>query len=84
MSALGLAFLILTALALYHFDRSPDDTVRGLLARDGQYPRGAGSGPWELLGWVFLALWLPLFVDALTGFWRQGGSVGPRPDGSCS
>jgi voltage-gated potassium channel len=55
MSALGLAFLILTALALYHFDRSPEGTGRGVV-----------------LGWVFLTLWLPLFVDALTGFWREG------------
>lgn len=55
MSGLGLAFLIVTALALYHFDRTPEDAARGLA-----------------LNWVFLVLWLPLFVDALTGIWRQG------------
>ncbi len=26
----------------------------------------------RLLGWCFLVLWLPLFLEALEGYWRQG------------
>lgn len=55
MTGLALLFLVLTALALYHFDHSPEDAGRGLVLR-----------------WLFLTLWLPLFVDALAGFWHHG------------
>lgn len=33
-------------------------------------PEDTATG--ALLGWLFLGLWLPLFLEALEGYWRQG------------
>lgn len=49
----ALAFLLLTAFSLHHFDNAPTDPERG-----------------QLLGWLFAILWMPIFVEAVAGYWR--------------
>lgn len=55
MFAIALAFLLLTAFWLYHFD----------------HPRAAPQGK-RLLVWLFVALWTPILVESIVGFWRSG------------
>ena len=55
MFYVALAFLLLTAFSLHHFNVEPADPERG-----------------ELLGWMFAILWFPIFVEAVSGYWRTG------------
>lgn len=54
MSGLGIAFLVLTAFALHHFERRPNDLAEG-----------------RLLGWLMIAIWLPIFLESLLGYARS-------------
>ena len=55
MFAISLAFLLLTAFSLHHFDQATADPAHG-----------------QLLGWFFVALWIPIFGESIVGYWRNG------------
>lgn len=60
MSWLALAFLVVTAFILHHYERTPHDIDQG-----------------TLLGWLIFILWLPIFIEALLGYWWTGDYTWP-------
>ncbi len=54
MFTVSALFLVLTAFALHHFDRTPENLNRG-----------------RIFAWLFALLWLPIFFEALIGYWRS-------------